>query len=179
MELNQTNPVSGLYGFKVDGIKNFGEGKEAQTFTVTYTVCSEEKVCLESFTADCGPLIAYKAGNCVYYDKATEGVMQPLSQPVSQLSSRTNIGVLPDLELYPNPYEKGQSLNIKMSELSGEGPATLTIRSITGVVIYKENYTLSATSNLISLILPQMPSGTYIVSLEAEGHIITRQLYVL
>ena len=175
MELNNTDPVTGLYGFKVDEIKNFGESKEPQDFTITYTVCSEEKVCQEAFTAACGPLIAYKAGSCVYYDKATEGVMQT----VSQLSSRTKTEVLPDLELYPNPYEKGQSLNIKVSELSGKGPAILTIRSLTGIVIYKGNYSLSAANNLINLVLPQMPSGTFIVTLEVEGHVITRQLYVL
>lgn len=178
MELNSIDPTTGLYGIKVDEIRNFGEGKNPQSFTLTYTICSEESSCQESLS--CGPLVAYKAGSCVYYDKAIEGAFLA-SSPVANQSSTLlgEIVLLPDFDLYPNPLERGQVLNLKVKQLSEAGSAKLTIRSLTGLQVYEGTYAVSPANNQIILSLPYMPSGTFVVSLEVQGYILTKQLYVL
>ena len=173
MELNTIDPTTGLQGFKVDEIKNFGEGKGAQSFTVTYTVCSNAS-CPEA-ASSCGPLVAYKAGSCVYYDKAGES--QQLSAP---LAGTTAPLVKPDVDLYPNPYQDGQQLNIKLKELEQEGNATVTVRSLTGLQLYKKVFVVGPTNSTITLEMPAvLSSGLYIITIEVQGEYITKQLYVL
>jgi len=63
---NPTNdPTSGLSGFKIDDISNFGENHQSGSFTVEYTVCSDDAVCLDQVQNQIK--VAYKAGTCVYY----------------------------------------------------------------------------------------------------------------
>ncbi len=173
MELNALDPTTGLYGIKVDEIRNFGENKGNQSFTVTYTICSDDSSCRESVSA-CGPLVAYKAGTCVYYDKAYEGQLH--AEPVAGLSGTR---LAPDFEMYPNPYQQGQVLNIDVEDLVKEGNATLTIRSITGVQFFSKNYTVSPVDNIINVVVDGLSSGFYIITIEAKGVIITKQLYVM
>ena len=65
MELNFDEPTTSLYGFKVDDVSNFGEGSSPQTFSVDFTLCSEDLSCMNG---DCTVTVAYKAGQCIYYE---------------------------------------------------------------------------------------------------------------
>ncbi|WP_160164094.1 T9SS type A sorting domain-containing protein [Nafulsella turpanensis] len=170
MELNAYDPTTGLYGIKVDDIKGFSEN---ESFTVTYTLCSDGESCQEAQNS-CGPLVAYKAGTCVYYDRAEEGTAT--EQPGGGWGE---IVILPDFELYPNPYAEGQELNVKINDLSKESQATLTIISLTGTEVLRAETTVSPQNNVIRVLLNYVPSGTYVVMLEVQGHVITKQLYVL
>lgn len=55
------DPTTGLRGFKIDDIPNFGK-TENNSFTVNVKVCSDSS-CLEKIS-----VVAYKAGQCVDYD---------------------------------------------------------------------------------------------------------------
>ena len=170
MELNAYDPTTGLYGIKVDNIQGFGEN---ESFTVTYTLCSEEESCQE-VQSSCGPMVAYKAGTCVYYDRAEEGTLT--QQPGDGWGE---VNIMPDFELYPNPLAKGQELNIKINDLATEGKATLSITSLTGTEVLRKEATVSAQNNFIRVLLNFVPSGTYVVMLEIDGHVITKQLYIM
>lgn len=61
------DPNSGLHGIKVDNINNFCENGGIDTFEVTYTVCFDADDC---GTSICDPLVAFKAGTCVFYGDA-------------------------------------------------------------------------------------------------------------
>jgi hypothetical protein len=78
------DPTTGLYGLKVDDIDDFG--KTEGSFTVTFTVCSENTSCQEKLE-DWQPLVAYKAGLCIAFDNLGEGSEEP--DPVCS---------------YPNPF---------------------------------------------------------------------------
>ncbi|HEY4654366.1 MAG TPA: SprB repeat-containing protein, partial [Cyclobacteriaceae bacterium] len=57
-----------LTGFKVDDIPNFGD-TDLERFTVSFTVCQEGNTACATKEGCCYPIVAYKAGTCVYYDK--------------------------------------------------------------------------------------------------------------
>ena len=75
MELNKTNPTSGLTGLKVDGITEFGDESPLESFTVSFTFCptdcEEGKSCFD-------PLVAYKAGQCLYTEEVDAQCILPL-----------------------------------------------------------------------------------------------------
>ncbi|MCW3788438.1 SprB repeat-containing protein [Plebeiibacterium sediminum] len=59
------DPTTGLSGFKIDNISNFGEDKTAGSFIIEYTVCSNDEACLKEITDKL--TIGYKAGTCISY----------------------------------------------------------------------------------------------------------------
>jgi hypothetical protein len=59
------DPTTGLTGFKIDNISNFGSSAK-KSFTVFFTLCSNN---LTSCSPSCwSPTVAYKAGNCFELD---------------------------------------------------------------------------------------------------------------
>lgn len=67
MELNNTDPTTGITGIKVDDISRFGEEGQSGSFTLTYTVCSSDEECLNLL--ENSPFkVAYKAATCVFID---------------------------------------------------------------------------------------------------------------
>jgi hypothetical protein len=66
MQLNSTDPKSGIYGLKIDDIKNFGEGNNTQ-FTVVYTLCSDNSECFIKASNDSFKVV-YKAATCTFID---------------------------------------------------------------------------------------------------------------
>ncbi len=75
MALNNTDPTTGIGGLKVDDIINFGKDPELISFLLEFTFCPDEKWSEEdnSFT----PVIAYKAGQCVYYENPEIELEEP------------------------------------------------------------------------------------------------------
>lgn len=61
-----TDPTTGLNGFKIDDIANFGEGATT-SFNVKFTVCTDDDNCSEQLKC-WQPLVAYKASTCVNYE---------------------------------------------------------------------------------------------------------------
>ncbi len=72
-----TDPTTGLAGFKIDDIQEFGKTGLA-AFTVKFTLCSSSDEC--ALALSCWqPLVAYKAATCVNYDTLTIPCSQPLA----------------------------------------------------------------------------------------------------
>lgn len=66
MELDNTDPTTGITGIKVDDISNFGEDGQSGSFTLRYTVCSSDEECLNLLNSSF--LVSYKAATCVFID---------------------------------------------------------------------------------------------------------------
>ncbi len=67
IESPSTDPTTGLSGFKIDDIQNFGESPGRDTFKITYTVCSSDPECLIRLKS--GITIGFKYGLCVTYEE--------------------------------------------------------------------------------------------------------------
>jgi len=61
-----TDPTTGLNGFKIDDIQEFGEGSST-FFTVRFTICAENETCADQLKC-WQPVVAYKASTCVNYE---------------------------------------------------------------------------------------------------------------
>lgn len=88
MELNMLDPTTGLYGFKVDDIENFGDNGSEQ-FSVTFTICDNRQ---NEFP------IAYKAGQCVFRDTVTVDIKD------KPLVSVNNV--------FPNPFSDQVTIQV-------------------------------------------------------------------
>ncbi len=67
MEINSTDATTGIYGLKVDDIKNFGEDGQASSFTLQYTIAYDNEECLNKLKSE--PFkVAYKAAKCIAID---------------------------------------------------------------------------------------------------------------
>jgi hypothetical protein len=63
------DPKTGLTGFKIDDIPNFGKGSK-KSFTVSFTLCINKDECAPA--PNCWqPKVAYKAGTCIDYQTVT------------------------------------------------------------------------------------------------------------
>ncbi|MCU4177180.1 SprB repeat-containing protein [Carboxylicivirga sp. N1Y90] len=67
MELNSTDPTTGIQGIKVDDIANFGENGATGSFRLTYTICSDNADCIRLIKNE-DFRVAYKAATCVFID---------------------------------------------------------------------------------------------------------------
>ncbi len=67
MELNSTDPTTGITGIKVDDIKNFGESSDSTSFILSYTICSSDAECIK-LIENRDFIVAYKAATCVFID---------------------------------------------------------------------------------------------------------------
>lgn len=83
MELNSTDPTTGVYGIKVDDIQNFGEGTDTSKIILEYTICSDNAECIN--TIKTSPFeVAYKAAEYIFID-----VIEP-DQPTLEASLNTS-----------------------------------------------------------------------------------------
>lgn len=120
MEFNFRDPNSGLSGFKVDNVNNFGGGSDPDTFRVGFTLCADDEFCLEVL-ADWQPVVAYKAGRCVVYDTLDISGLPPLLNPLS-------------VDLMPNPAS--EQLTIKGKAARGEEMRLVLLNSMGREVVY-------------------------------------------
>lgn len=172
MEVNALDPTTGIYGIKVDDIKKFGKGSTAESFTVTYTICSNDAECQETLAESLE--VGYKAGTCVYLGTATESI----EEEDVNFGDGIIVGI-PGFDIYPNPYSLGQDLNIRFTHLERPETANVRIYSLTGLIIHQQEYEVNPEEYIISLQIEHMDPGTYLVEMEIQGRILTKQLYVL
>lgn len=67
MEVNITDPTTGITGIKVDNIPGFGKDPEFSSFEVSFTFCPDQEC--EGEIACITPEVAYKAGQCIHYEQ--------------------------------------------------------------------------------------------------------------
>ena len=139
--------TTGLTGFKVDGIPNFGE-TSLQSFTVSFTVCQDgNKKCATS-EGCCYPIVAYKAATCIYYDKLKDSCPSP-EPPASDLkASLTKTDIL----------------------CNGSNNGSLTVTVAEGKEPYTYSWSTGATTSSIDNLTP----GNYSVTVkDASGKELT------
>lgn len=169
ISLNATDPTTGLYGFKVDDINGFGENGQVGSFTVTYEVCSTDSLCQSQLFAGCGPLVAYKASTCVYYDKAT--TTGPLSPMVA-------LAKAPTLRLYPNPATPTQGMGMELVGIEGSGSGNISLRDYSGTLLLREKVSVTKGRMDRAFDLPDLVPGIYLVTVEYEGKLMSSKLIV-
>ncbi len=112
------DPNSGLVGFKVDNISNFCDLGSIDTFLVTYTVCFGPNDC---GTSSCDPLVAFKAGTCVWY-----------SDTEASAASVNAVSVL----TYPNPGTG--PLLVELGSVEGGAASVELVDALGRVVVAEE-----------------------------------------
>ncbi len=162
------DPTTGVWGIKVDNIQGFTDN---ESFTISYTLCNAD-ACTESQTT-CGPLVSYKAGQCVYFDKAT-----PSDNPDTDGPLDGEVGPGMSLKLYPNPLMAHQTLNVEVENLFVTASATISITNITGLMVYNQSQLISPSTNTVQLTLPTLLPGTYMVTIRFNNNQYTEQLFV-
>ncbi|AHM60822.1 gliding motility-like protein [Flammeovirgaceae bacterium 311] len=166
------DPTTGVYGIKVDNIQGFGNN---QSFTISYTLCNTES-CSDS-PALCGPMVAYKAGQCTYFGKATPPATG--TPPVSDNPSYDGVlGPGMSLKLYPNPLMVGQTLTAEVENLFVSTTATVTIRTLAGLKVYEQTQAVSPSNNKVQLSVPALLQGNYLVSVSIYNSHYTKQLVI-
>ena len=149
VETHIVDSITGLTGFKIDHIQGFGESQQPESFTVGFTVCSDESACQE--TLNCWqPVVTYKTGECIVNDTL---------QAACDLNSTYESA---RLTTYPNPIEV---IDEAMVEFTLEETSFATL----------ELYDLSG--NLITtLFAGEAGQGSHLVSL--EGLTLTGDIYI-
>ncbi|HEX5168908.1 MAG TPA: hypothetical protein VFW11_07025 [Cyclobacteriaceae bacterium] len=145
------DPTTGLYGFKVDDIPNFGE-TALKCFLVSFTVCPEGTAKCATKESCCYPIIAYKAGTHVYYDKLPNACPSPEPTPELKASltkndiscNGANDGSLSVVvEGGKEPFSYAWSTNETSSSISGLAPGEYNV-----IVKDADGLELSLTGNI-------------------------------
>lgn len=107
VEMNTTDPTTGVYGFKVDDIEgSFGQTSTDNTINVTYTFCPEDTSCLNEHLENLE--VAYKAGQCVYHENAEEDA--------AIIAQNTNEQQETAINVYPNPFTENATFSFHVQE---------------------------------------------------------------
>lgn len=162
-EIKVMDPQTGLTGFKIDDINEFGKSA-LRSFTVDVTICPDNSSCAD--TLSCwAPVVAYKAGQCVVYDSITN---QCAKLEASLISENPNCADSSDGSVTIEIAD-GQS---PFSYLWSTGDTTESLSGLAGgnysVTIYDaHDNTLSLSTELVA---PSPISFTYeITNASCEG----------
>jgi hypothetical protein len=161
------DPTTKINGFKIDGVNNFGEKKNGieESFFITYTICSENETCP---VPACATLMSFKAGQCVFYNKAiesagSEGRMAQSTLDYEHLSTDNPDQVM----VYPNPIESNGILNLVLPNTNKEGKAIVKIHDTFGKEIYNNEFTLDHSNQEVILQnISNFPSGLYLITIQ-------------
>lgn len=139
------DPTTGLYGLKVDDISGFG--KEAESFTVRFTICGNNNCELSYWD----PTVAYKAGVCV-------GVQ--MTEPEQSFSASEKVSA------YPNPFNETITFEWSATQES----ANLEIIDQYGnTILHSTASTRKSDVYYITLESSALPKGMYYYRLTADG----------
>lgn len=164
-----TDPTSGLNGFKIDDISNFGEAKdgEYEEFIVEYTICKSAEGCFGEF---CPPLVAFKAATCVNYVESTFG-------DTEDEDTSDNPVVFDDIEVFPNPAEKCTEMTIKLP-VNIKGSLTVTIMNGNGMVVYDSEVQASKGGKVITIKTPHVNEGIYLLRVISDKGVFQNKLSI-
>ncbi|TLX73083.1 hypothetical protein E9993_16625 [Labilibacter sediminis] len=126
--------TTGIYGFKIDDISGFGEDKVAGVFTVSFTICSDDEACLVDYENYLK--LAYKAGECVFYEEITNEGEISASLVKSDVScfGGNNGSLVVEVEGGVEPYSYVWSTGSLQSQISGlsAGEYSVVVTDSTG-----------------------------------------------
>ncbi|MFT3738830.1 MAG: T9SS type A sorting domain-containing protein [Breznakibacter sp.] len=134
MEINKTDPKSGLYGLKITNINGFGDKKKKQTFLVTYIVCGISACANNQATAPFE--VFFKASTCQFKQTISP---QPSTPPIAELTGT----ILP-----------------QHVPCNGQENGSITVAATGGMRPYTYLWNNGATDSLVS----NVPAGVYSVT---------------
>lgn len=157
VEIGNTDPTTGITGFKIDDINGFGENGKSGVFTITYTVCKSSE-CGSSFTS-CGPIVAYKAAQCVNYDVAHFEIKAPVAGKISA---------------YPNPSED-RTMTLYLENVKGN-EVVLDIKDMGGIQYYNKTLNISDNKAVVLDMLKDFPTGIYLLMITSKDNVYTQRI---
>ena len=93
------------------------------------------------------------------------------------LSSSQESSILKSLNVFPNPAQTGQALNIEVNiEKSIE--TSIDIINMQGQRVYSQVRNLQQGANQISIETPNMPAGLYMLNIETEDGAVQRKIII-
>lgn len=117
--LNNPDPNTGLMGIKIDNINGIGPN---DYFKVQFTLCPDG---CNQVVMSCTPLVAFKAGPCVYY-----------AQAISYEETFFGGWNKTELSAWPNPFTENCFINIKHGDFQQYlGLGELFITDINGTIV--------------------------------------------
>ncbi len=79
--------------------------------------------------------------------------------------------------ILPNPVRSGDELQMELN-LPSDGNATVTITDMIGTIVYEGSLMISSDSELKSVNIPNLASGTYMVKVIQQGESYTAKLVI-
>ncbi len=174
MELNSKDPTTNLYGFKVDDIHGFAEDGQAGSFTVEYTVCSNDNEdCLKDLMSE-SVKVAYKAGQCVAMetleiDKSlVNGDDDDEEQPITFV--RFNV--------FPNPVHNDNSINIEFTHANLGEEVIVQIQGLRGRTFSTATVVITEENQIVPLSMAGIDPGVYFLSVTSRHKVYTEKLII-
>ena len=122
------DPTTGLTGFKIDDIRNFGEGSLKQ-FRVKFKICSSDENCANQLSC-WQPQVAYKASTCVNYETLTiscNTLKASLSTTDASCYGASDGSLTPSIEAGEEPFTFLWSDNSTGDSLAGVPAGTYSV----------------------------------------------------
>lgn len=160
-----TDPTTGISGFKIDDIKGFGENKVAGKFTVTYTICNTGACENDAF---CPPVVAYKAGTCVNFDKASYSTTKTTAFTENFDTPKT-------VTTYPNPLDGSRQVKVSLQDFSNVS-VSISLINVNGISYFNKTMT---GGDIVSIDIPHsVPGGVYSLIVASESKYYTNKVMI-
>ncbi len=122
VEKNITDPTTGVYGFKLDDISNFGKCRD-DNFTISYTVCFDHPD-IENYFPEYIE-VAYKASTDVFIQQIPTN--QLITTAIQELSDHQLL-----VSAYPNPFRTEAKLQVTSSV---DSYVKIEVYDLTGLIV--------------------------------------------
>ncbi len=170
MELNAQDPTTGIYGLKVDDIGSFGESDNQESFTVTYTVCSNgNEDCLEDLWNE-SIKVAYKAGQCVGIESIAVDDQLENKGDASLTFVRFNA--------YPNPVETETALSVEFTHANIGEALVIQLKGMTGNTFITTEVEIAEENEIVPLQLTGIDPGVYFLTVTSRHKVYTEKLII-
>ena len=176
MEMNGKDPTTGLYGLKVDDIHGFGENGQGGSFTVTYTVCSNQNESCDKELKSDDIIVGYKAGQCAKIETVK------LNDQVANFDQDAKDVPLTFIRfsVYPNPVDANNSTALKLEFQEANIGEQLNVKVVesTGRSIYTQRVEISEDNQVVPLQLAGLKSGMYYVTITSHHKVYSEKIIV-
>jgi len=176
MELNGKDPSTNLYGLKVDDIHGFGEDGQAGSFTVTYTVCSNQDENCSGKLKEEDIIVGYKAALCAKIEKvASNAQVANFEQPTENMPL-----TFVRFSVYPNPVEANstEGLKLEFQEANIGEKLNVKVVSVAGQIIYTKSVEISRANEVLPLRTAGMAPGFYYVTVTSQHKVYSEKIIV-
>jgi len=154
------DPTTKINGFKIDNVSNFGQAKNGveESFIVTYTVCTSSTGC---GVPSCAPMFGFKAGQCLYYTKATTSSAGRIGDEDFKTEQ------VESLSVYPNPADHTGSFTLVLPETISNDHLNVALTDQYGK-LFQVSYEKTSTSNEVQIMTSGIPAGVYSIIVQSN-----------